>query len=389
MSLRKRIATWLAPETRLAYPRPRYVPTGGVTVDAVAAENLATVTACVNAISNAIASLPAIVYRTTDTGRVEVADHPVARLVREGFNPHLTWAGGIEWLMGSTLLRGDGLAWIETDSRGAPVALSPVPWDQVAVSVLPSGRLAYDIVMPYGLAARPSDRRRLLEGEVLHLRDRTDDGLVGRSRLSRAYGAILAASQTDTFARQFFANGTQAHHVLKAPGRMKPDQVQDLREQWEARYSGLDNAHKPLILTEGLDVTELTLNAEDAQVLATRRFSVEEIARVFNVPPPLAGDFTHSTFTNSETAGRWFASYCLLGWITKLSAEFGRALIGNAGGELALDFDLSVFLRGDDTARWQAHKIAIETGALTVDEVRELEGYGPRQLAASSAALIA
>ncbi|WP_254434843.1 phage portal protein, partial [Magnetospirillum sp. UT-4] len=104
------------------------------------------------------------------------------RLVRRGPNPWQTWPDFIEWLVASTLLRGNGLAEIIHDSRGAVVELRPIPWDWVTVYLLPSGRLAYDVAEQAGLWGSTGRIRRLLQGEVIHLRDRSDDGLLGRSR---------------------------------------------------------------------------------------------------------------------------------------------------------------------------------------------------------------
>jgi HK97 family phage portal protein len=112
-------------------------------------------------------------------------------------------------------------------------------------------------------------------------------------------------------------------------------------------------------------------------LLESRKFGIEEICRLFQVPPPLVQDYSHNTFTNSETAGRWFAQFTLAPWARKLEAEFARSLFPANSG-LELEFDLSGFLRGDPKTRWDAHKIAIETGVLDADEVRHVEGWNPR-----------
>src|SRR5690348_3623805 len=158
----------------------------GFSVNARTAEGLATVAACVGAISSAIASLPALVYRPEGSGRIEDTSNPLQRLIRGGPNPWQTWPDFIEWLMASTLLRGNGLAEIQTDGRGAIVGLRPIMWSNVSVTLLPSNRLAYDITSINSAYGGTGRMRRLLADEVLHLRDRSDDGLIGRSRLSRA-----------------------------------------------------------------------------------------------------------------------------------------------------------------------------------------------------------
>src|SRR5690348_9552280 len=139
------------------------------------AENLATCVACINAISSGLASLPAYVYQRSDAGRTEAPLHPVSRLIRQP-NQWQTWPSFVEWLVASTLLSGNGIAAIEWDGAGRPTALVPVPWSQVQVQLLPSGRLAYDVVAYSGPFGRMSMPRRYLQDEVLHVRDRSDDG---------------------------------------------------------------------------------------------------------------------------------------------------------------------------------------------------------------------
>jgi HK97 family phage portal protein len=131
-----------------------------------------------------------------------------------------------------------------------------------------------------------------------------------------------------------------------------------------------------MVLDQGLKWRQMTVNPVDAEMLATRRFETEEICRLFQVPPPLIQDYSHNTFTNSEQAGRWFAQFCLLPWVRKVEAEFSRSLF--AGTPYALELDMSGFDRGDAANRWAAHKIAVESGILTPDEVREVEGWNPR-----------
>jgi HK97 family phage portal protein len=148
---------------------------------------LSTVLACVGAISSAISSLPLYVYRRTPTGREVDNSHPLMRLVRTSPNAHQSWPDFVEWLIASTLLVGNGLAEVVDDGRGAVVELRPVPWSWASVSMLPNGRLAFDISEQRGvLGTAVAGRRRLLQDQVLLLTDRSDDGILGVSRLRRA-----------------------------------------------------------------------------------------------------------------------------------------------------------------------------------------------------------
>ena len=132
-----------------------------------------------------------------------------------------------------------------------------------------------------------------------------------------------------------------------------------------------------MILSDGLTWQGLGFSPEDAELLASRKFSVEEIARLFAVPPPMIGDLSHGTFTNSREAGRWFAMHTLAPWARKIESVLTRALFPSGSG-FEIEVDLSGLLRGDPETRWAAHKIAVAAGILDADEVREIEGFNPR-----------
>ena len=335
-------------------------------------ENLSTVLACVSAISTALAYVPARVYRWEGDNRLEHSSHPLSRLIRYGCNSAMTWCDTIEHLLGDTLLTGNGLLEIERSGNGQVSGLRYHPWGMVTVQELASGRLAYDIGDGRGTM------RRLLEGEAIHLRDRTNDGRIGVSRLSRSADTVKGAELANTHARSIYANGAYPSGVLESDAKVDQENMSRLRQQFDERFSGAGNAGRALILEGGLKWKAAQISPEDTELLETRRFGVEEIARLFQVPPPIIGDYTHNTFTNSETAGRWFATFCLAPWARKIEAEFARSLFP-ANSPFELDLDLSGFLRGDPETRWAAHKIALDAGVLDADEVRQAEGWNPRK----------
>lgn len=340
-------------------------------LSARAAENLSTVLACTSSIATALAYVPARVYKWEGDNRLENGTHPLSRLIRYGCNPAMTWCDTIEHLVADTLLTGNGLLEIERNGNGQVSGLSYHPWGMVTVQELSSGRLAYDVSDGKG------NSRRLLQGEALHLRDRTNDGKIGVSRLSRSADTVTGVDLANRHARQFLANGANPSGVIKHPGTMTAEQKTHLREQFNTKHAGATNSGRALILDGGLEWQAAQISPEDAELLETRRFGVEEIARLFQVPPPIIGDYTHNTFTNSETAGRWFATFCLAPWARKIEAEFARSLFPS-GSPYELELDLSGFLRGDPETRWNAHKIALDAKVLDPDEVRQVEGWNPR-----------
>lgn len=351
---------------------------GALPTNPRAAENLSTVLACVGAISSATASLPAYVYRFNENGRTIDDGHPVARLVELGPNANQTWSDWIEWTMASVLLRGNALSEIIADNRGAVIGLKPIPWEFCSVQLLPNGRLVYDIteiISAFGGTGRP---QRLLQDEVFHLRDRSDDGLIGVSRLRRAAAVIQAGLSIQDFANQLYANGINPSGALEVDGQLTTDQKERLAASFREGFAGTHNTARALILDQGLKWKQISISPEDAEFLASRRFTGEELARLFGVPPPIVGDLTHGTFTNTETVGRWFAMHTLSPWIRKVESEFSRSVFSEATRRShRLELDMSGFLRGDPAQRWAAWKIAADAKILTVNEIRAEEGFNP------------
>lgn len=347
-------------------------------VDARAAENLSAVLGCVSAISTAISALPAYVYRMDGKSRAEAPTHPLAGLIRKGPNRWQTWPDFMEWWTAQTLLRGNGLAEIITDHAGRVIELIPIPWEWVTVQLLPSGRIAYDVTEMHGIFGSRGRRRRLLSGEVLHLKDRTDEGLIGRSRLHRGGAVVGSADAIHQFARSLYENGVHPSGVLTTEARLVPEQRKMLADAFREAFAGPRNAAKVLLFDQGMKWDTIGVTPEDAELLASRKFTTEEICRLYQVPPQIVQDHSRSTFTNSETAGRWFAQFCLLPWIRKIEAEFARSLFTDEeGGQYALELDMSAFDRGDPATRWQGHAIAVSNGILLPNEVREVEGWNP------------
>lgn len=352
--------SWAAIAPGIGYP---------AALSARAHENLSAVLACTTAIATALAYVPALIYRIQGESRVELMSHPVRRLTREGANEQMAWPDLIEHLVASALLTGNGLATIDRAPNGELQSLTWVPWGMVTVQYLKSGRLAFDVSDARG------GLRRFLQSEVIHLRDRTDDGLVGRSRLSRAADTVAGVITTNQFARTFLDRGASPSGVIELDGHFTPEQRTGLRDQFQAKHSGSANAGSTLILDGGMKWKASQISPEDAELLESRKFGVEEICRLFQVPPPLVQDYSHNTFTNSETAGRWFAQFTLAPWARKIESEFARTVLT---GGTELELDLSGFLRGDPQTRWASHKIAIDAGVLDPDEVRQVEGWNPR-----------
>jgi HK97 family phage portal protein len=346
----------------------------GQRVNAVTSEWLSAVAAAIDAISGTLASLPAYVYIMTDAGRQEDAEHPIARMVRDGPNANQTWPDFAQWLVADTLRYGNGVAEKVYDDAGRLAELRPIPWPRVAPRILPTGRLVYDFSDPITL-----QRRRLLDTEIFHLRDRSDDGLLGRARSERAHPVIAAALALQEFSGRALANGAYPSGILSADGRLTDAQVDRLRALFSQMFVGPGKAARALILDQKIKWETVTGSPEDMELLAARRFAIEEAARLYQVPPPIIGDLTHGTFTNSETLIRFFAQSTISIWCRKIETEVHRSLFTTAERRTRqFCLDLSGLLRGDPAQRWAANEIAVRNRILTPNEIRDQEGYNPR-----------
>jgi phage portal protein BeeE len=214
-----------------------YVPPGGRLVTPIQAENLAALSACVQIISGAIATLPATVYRTASDGtRTEQPQHPASRLIRAP-NAHMTWPDLAEWAMASALLHGNALIGIDYDGAGRPTQLTPIPWPFVVPLLLPSNKLVFD-QMPFPFGATMLPPRRWLQGDVVHLKDRSDDGYLGRPRIQRAAEAVGNSLSLQEYNSGFWMDGAAPAGILTSEKSLNDDARKRLRAEFNEWRGG-------------------------------------------------------------------------------------------------------------------------------------------------------
>lgn len=363
------------PETR-AENDPSWaalIPSGtsaGLPVSPGNAETISTVFSCVQSIAETIGGLPLLVYRKESNGdRARAPDYPLYRILHDQPNERQTALEFREQLTAHVLLWGNAYAEIRSDAAGNVTSLEPIHPRNVTVLQLPSGRIRYDVADPQTGKVRP-----LLADEVLHLKDRTDNGIVGKSRIQVAremLGGVLAAQEHGNRA---WANGARLSGVLQTPNVMTDESIGRLRESWNAQFSGTGNSGKTAILENGLTYEQLSMSNEDAQWLQSRQFSVEEVCRIFRVPPVLVADLRHANFSNSVEMNRWFVTHTLRRWLTMWEEGCERSLLGPlARTRYFIEHNVEGLLRGDAKGRADYYKEGIETGWLLRSEARRLE----------------
>lgn len=351
-----------------ALVNPGAIASSGVFVDARSAESVSTVHAAVSLIAGTVASLPLHLYQRGENGdRSRATMHPLYRLLHDTPNAGQTALEFREQLTAHCLLWGNAYAEIHRDAAGTVTALTPIHPRDVTIVKLPSGRLRYDV-------SEGGDLRRLLADEVLHLRDRSDDGLIGKSRITTAremLGGILASQE---HGNRTFANGARLSGVLKTANVLDDGSAERIGNSWREQFSGTANAGKVAVLENGLEFQPLSMSMEDAQWLGARQFSVEEVARLFNVPPVLLGDLRHANFSNSVEMMRHFVTVTLRPWLTRWEQAMERSLMGPiARGRYFVEFSAEGLLRGDSKHRAEFYKAGIDAGWLLKSEARRLE----------------
>jgi len=363
-----------APVSSWDLMRGIYGTDAGVPVSPYLAENLSAVYACVQAIAETVACLPLHVYRRAGDGvKTDDALHPVARLFRQP-NDIQTAPEFIEMLLGHCLLRGNAFAEIVRDGRGAPVELIPLHPDNVGVwRIAKTRNIVYDV---FDLDGR---RRRLLPEEILHLRDRSDDGIIGKSRLQRARESLGTAIAVERHAATTFKNGARLSGVLSHPENLSIEGQERLKHSFVSQYAGSDKAGGVAVLEEGLKWQSISVSPEDTELLASRRFGTESIARIFRVPLPLLADISNGSYSNVVELNRMFCTHCLTPWIVRLEKVFERDLLSEEGQRTnMIEIDQDDLLRGDMLARWQSYRIMREIGGASANEIRAWEKINRR-----------
>ena len=335
---------------------------------------------CVRILSEAVASLPLQFYRYTDDGGKEKAvEHPLYFLLHDEPNPEMTSFIFRETLMTHLLLWGNAYSQIIRNGKGEVVALYPLMPDRMKVDRDEHGRLCYEYTVydSDDVDGRKGTDKvgrtvRLQPHDVLHIPGLGFDGLVGYSPIAMAKNAIGLAIATEEYGSKFFANGAAPSGVLEHPGTIKdPSKV---RESWQATFGGSGNSNKIAVLEEGMKYTPISISPEQAQFLETRKFQIDEIARIFRVPPHMIGDLEKSSFNNIEQQSLEFVKYTLDPWVSRWEQAMVRALLTpDEKKKYFFKFNVDGLLRGDYQSRMNGYATARQNGWMSANDIRELE----------------
>tara|TARA_Y100000361_G_scaffold53776_1_gene46978 strand:+ start:801 stop:1994 length:1194 start_codon:yes stop_codon:yes gene_type:complete len=326
-----------------------------------------TLTAVWNAIrllSESVSQLPVSVFRVDENGdKSEDKNSPIYNLLKFKPNNYQDKIAFFEYVMMCICVDGNAYVCIKRDNAGRPVELIPYNPDIVTV-IINEGELFYQV-----------DSVGVLDSaDVLHFKTLTDDGITGISPIDQCAKALNWSLSLEKFGSTFFENGAKPSSVLSTDRALSETAIERLRNSFNNTYSRLANSNSTIILEEGLTFKPISISPEQAQFLASRKFSVEEICRIWNIPPHMLGDLSKSSFSNIEMQNQEFVTYTLMPYITRIEAQMNQKLFRQSDmGNIFVEFNVNGLLRGDVKTRAEAYRTAIQNGYMSVNEVRRKE----------------
>lgn len=369
----KRMATWYSggnpqnPQYWVAKALGRRSTTTGIWMDQERALAISAVWCAVNLIAGAVGYMPLIVYRRVGKSRERAINHPLYRVLHLRPNPYMDAMTFRETLHGHVLFHGNGYAEIERNNMGQVIALWPVAPNMVTCKVL-DGRPVYEVRTAKGGSSLLSAER------MLHVKGLGSDGLKGYSVIEYAADGLALAAAVEEFGARFFQNGVSPSGHLETEGALNDKQYEQLKKQFSRDNAGIQKAWRPLILQRGLKWHQLGADPKTAQLLASRKYNVEDVARWFNVPAYMLQSDSTQTRATIEQKADDFVRWTLLPWFRRWEMEISTKLFSeeetNAG--MYAEFLTEAMLRADVKTQAEVNAVYLQNGVFSVNEVREM-----------------
>lgn len=343
----------------------------GVSVTHESAMKMTAVFACVRVLAETIASLPLIVYRRNRDGSKERApEFYLYDLLHNSPNPIMTSFQWRETMMGHLATWGNAYSKIEYDERGRILGFMPLRPDWMDV-VIANNEKGY-------VYQRPSGQMILTEADVFHVAGLGFDGLTGYSPIAMARKAIGLGLAAEEFGAAFFGNGANPGGVLEHPNSLSQKAFDNLQKSVADRHGGPANASKLMILEEGMKYNQIGIPPDDAQFLETRRFQVEEVARIFRVPQHMIGELSRATWGNIEHQAIEFVVHTVRPWLVRWEQAITQQLFTESERKrYFVEFLVDGLLRGDTASRYQSYAVGRQWGWLSANDIRGLENMNP------------
>ena len=350
----------------------------GEQVDEKSAMQIATVYACVRLLAESVAQLPLHLYRcTNDDGQEKAKDHPLYKILYREPNSEMTSFTFWEAVMTHLLLWGNAYAQVVRDGKNSVLGLYPLLPENVEIDRTERGELYY-IYHAYTDEVPGETNKDIIfrRDEILHIPGLGFNGLVGFSPVAMMKNALGTNIAVEKYGSSFFKNNGQPLGVLEHPGVLKDPQK--IRDNWMDTYGGPNNAHKIALLEEGMQYKAISLPPEDSQFLSTREFGVEEICRIFRVPPHMVQDLKRATFSNIEHQAIDYVVHTLDPWLVRIEKAIVKdLLLEEEKDDFFPKFNVDGLLRGDYKSRMDGYSVGISTGIISPNEARRKENMPP------------
>ena len=344
----------------------------GVAVDELRAMQTSAVYACVRVLAETVASLPLFLYRREKDKNTKAQEHPLYEVLHDLPNNEMTSFNFREVMMTSLLLYGNAYARIIRDKAGHVKELWYLNPQHMEVE-----RDSTTKRIKYTYYDDRDNKSYVFKPEqIFHIVGLGYDGIKGLSPIDQAREAVGLALATEEYGARFFGNGARPGGVLEHPGAVKDPEK--LRESWNKVYQGAKNSNKIAVLEEGMRYHEIGLSPEASQFLQTRKYQLNEICRIFRVPPHLVGDLERSTFSNIEHQSIDFVTHTIRPWLVRWEQAIYKSLLNEQERQLYYaKFNVDGLLRGDFSTRMQGYATARQNGWMNINEIRALEEMNP------------
>lgn len=339
--------------------------TSGAVVTKQTAMGFTPIYNAVKLLSESISQIPLEICEKTPSGDIiKRPDHTLSRILTQNPNKNQTKVSFFSKVIVDLCLDGNSYVYIERNGAGTPIDLYCMNADNVEL-IHKDGDIIY---------SNKKDGKAYTSQEILHFKTLSTDGYVGISPITQCKNAIGWGLAVETYGNTFFRNGAKLSGVLSTDRQMSELSLERLKTSFQEQYANLNDANKTLVLEEGLKFQQVSISNEQAQFLSSRDMAIQEVARVYNIPPHMLKDLSKSSFNNIEQQSTEFVRYSVQPYLSNLEAEMNLKLFKqNEQGKMFTNFDANGLLRGSPNDRASFYDKMVKVGAMTINEVRERE----------------
>ncbi|MAK37514.1 MAG: phage portal protein [Flavobacteriaceae bacterium] len=353
---------------RASYIDPKFFlnnSTSGAVVNKKTAMGFTPVFCAVKLLSESISQIPLeVCERLSDGDIIKRLDHPLSRILTQNPNHYQTKIAFFSKVIVDLCLDGNSYVYIERNGAGVPQDLYCMKAENIDIKFIEDELYYTD----------RETKKSYSSDEVLHFKTMSTDGYKGVSPLTQCKQAIGWGIAVETYGNTFFSNGAKLSGVLSTDRQMSELAIERLKRSFQEQYASLNDANKTLVLEEGLKFQQVSISNEQAQFLSSRDMAIQEVARVYNIPPHMLKDLSKSSFNNIEQQSTEFVRYSVMPYLTMMEQEMNLKLFKESEkGKLFTNFNANGLLRGSANDRANYYEKMVKIGAMTINEVRERE----------------